>query len=226
MIKVIFPVAAATLTLTWGLGCSNPAGPPSSAGQSTAPASSVVTTGSDDLLANEPSPAQPAEAAEAAEAESGEVELSIVEVAGLREKVDEVSGKVVVVDIWSTSCLPCMREFPHLVELSEKYSDELVCISMNVDYIGIKSKPPKSYLPKVEEFLKEQNASNVINFLSATSDSDVMSEIEAESIPAILIFDRDGELRHKLTDASSGDEGLTYQAAVIPKIEQLLNDES
>lgn len=52
--------------------------------------------------------------------------------------VAKSAGKIVVVDIWSTSCLPCMQEFPHLVEIHKRHSDKVVCISFNVDYVGIK----------------------------------------------------------------------------------------
>ena len=40
------------------------------------------------------------------------------------------SGKIVVVDIWSTSCLPCITEFPHLVEMQKTHGDKVVCISL------------------------------------------------------------------------------------------------
>ena len=39
-------------------------------------------------------------------------------------------GKVVIVDLWSTSCEPCMREFPNLVALHKKFgTDKIACIS-------------------------------------------------------------------------------------------------
>ncbi|MCA9132801.1 MAG: TlpA family protein disulfide reductase, partial [Planctomycetales bacterium] len=139
----------------------------------------------------------------------------------LEAKIKEFAGKVVVVDIWSNSCAPCLHEFPNLVALSSEYPERVACISLNVDYIGLKSKGPEYYLPKVQAFLEKQQAT-FTNFLSAAPDEQVLTKFEAESIPAILIFDRQGNLAHKLTDANSGDDGLSYAGDVIPKLEALL----
>ncbi len=155
------------------------------------------------------------------EGETPEVSVRLIDYEGLQQQVKSFAGKVVIVDIWSTSCLPCMREFPNLVELSHKFPDRVECISMNVDYIGIKSKPPESYLPKVEEFLVKQRAT-IHNFATSEPDSDILEKFGAESLPAIILFAPDGELAHRLTDANTGEDGLTYQGDVIPKVEQLL----
>src|SRR5438128_2221973 len=45
------------------------------------------------------------------------------------ELVAQHKGKVVVLDLWSTSCEPCLVEFPHLVELHQRHGDKLVCMS-------------------------------------------------------------------------------------------------
>lgn len=154
---------------------------------------------------------QPAEAA-------GEVRVAVADLAALREHVQKFRGKQVVVDIWSTSCAPCMHEFPNLVALSEKHAEQVACISFNVDYIGLKSKPPEDYVAKVEEFLQKQNATKITNLVSSTADEKVLADFEVESIPAILIFDTQGELAHKLTDANSGGDGLSYAGDVLPKL--------
>ena len=41
------------------------------------------------------------------------------------ELVAQHKGKVVVLDVWSTSCEPCMAEFPHLVELHKQHGEKL-----------------------------------------------------------------------------------------------------
>ena len=114
-----------------------------------------------------------------------------------------------------------MREFPHLVELAKKYPDKVRCVSINVDYVGLKSKTPESYVPAVEEFLKKQKA-EFKNYLSATPDSDVFTELEIESIPAIVVLGPDGEKKKTFTDDNSGDDGITYEGDVIPWLEAQL----
>ncbi len=150
------------------------------------------------------------------------VEVAIADLVKLAETVKNQVGRVVVVDIWSLSCAPCMREFPHLVELSKRYPDSVACVSLNVDYIGLKSKPPESYLPAASEFLQKQHATLITNLLSAATDEAVLTQFKLESIPAILIYGSDGELLHTLTDVNTGEDGLTYAGDVIPKIDELL----
>lgn len=150
------------------------------------------------------------------------IELIVADLAQLSEVVKSHAGKVVVVDVWSTSCAPCMREFPHLVTLSRTDADKLACISLNVDYIGLKSKPPESYIAKVQEFLQQQRADQITNLLSASTDEAVLGEFQLVSIPAILIYAADGTLQHALTDANTGDDGLSYEGDVIPKVTALL----
>lgn len=153
-----------------------------------------------------------------------EPEVSIASYEQVMEAVKQADRKLVVLDIWSNSCIPCLQEFPNLVELSHKYPDELTCMSLNVDYIGIKSKPPESYLPKIEEFLKKSKAT-LTNFASSDPDSDIFTSFEIESIPAVIIFDDQGEIIQKFTDANSDNDGFSYEGDVIPKLEELLGSD-
>ncbi len=70
--------------------------------------------------------------------------------------------------------------------------------------------------------MQKQQADKVTNLLSASTDEAVLGEFQLESIPAILIYAADGTLEHALTDANSGDDGLSYEGDVIPKVEALL----
>ena len=153
---------------------------------------------------------------------SASVQLAVADLSELEQVVKSHAGKVVVVDVWSTSCAPCMREFPHLVELSQTHPERLVCISFNVDYIGLKSKPPEAYVAKVEHFLQKQHAVDVTNLLSASTDESVLRQFSIGAIPAILIYSADGELKHTFTDSNTGEDGLTYAGDVIPKVRELL----
>jgi len=150
------------------------------------------------------------------------VETIQVDFAGFEEQVKKLAGKLIVVDVWSTGCPPCMKEYPNLVALSTRWPDQVACMSYNVDYIGQKSKPVKSYLPKVGGFLEKQKSTSVINLISSEADSDVFEKLEIASIPVVMLFDKEGKLLKKFTEANSGEDGLTYEADIIPAIEVAL----
>ncbi len=161
----------------------------------------------------------PAEAAAPSAATEPNIELVQVDYAGFQSQLKKLAGKFIVVDVWSTGCPPCMKEYPNLVALSQRWPDKVACVSYNVDYIGQKSKPVETYLPKVSGFLEKQKSTSVINLISTEADSDVFEKLEIASIPVVMLFDREGKLVKKFTEANGGDDGLTYEGDIVPAIE-------
>lgn len=136
--------------------------------------------------------------------------------------VAEHKGKIVVLDVWSTSCDPCMVEFPHLVELHKQHGGKLVCMSASCDYAGIKSKPPESYRDHVLEFLTKQKATFQNVLLNVESDV-LFEKIELASIPAVYIFGADGKVAKRFdNDNAKPGEDFTYTKDIVPFVEKLL----
>lgn len=183
------------------------------------PAAPAESTGS----AKSTTSAEPKEQATTS-TESADTKVTTIQVdfAGFEEQVKKLAGKLVVVDVWSTGCPPCMKEYPNLVALSTRWPDQVACVSYNVDYIGQKSKPVESYLPKVGGFLEKQKSTSVINLISSEADSDVFEKLEIASIPVVILYDKQGNLLKKFTEANSGEDGLSYESDIIPLIEAAL----
>ena len=134
-------------------------------------------------------------------------------------------GKVVVVDIWTTTCLSCIEEFPKFVELRKKFGkDKVVLVSLNCDYDGIKSKPPKYYRENVLKFLKK-NKATFENIMLNISFLSFLDEIKLNSTPAILIYDQTGKLAKRFDndDAKSEKEDFSMND-VEALIERLLKN--
>jgi thiol-disulfide isomerase/thioredoxin len=153
-------------------------------------------------------------AAEAAIVESpanSGVELAIVDYQGVMEHVAENRGKVVVMDAWSTSCPPCMKEFHNLVELHDKYGpEEVACISLSFDYEGIDT--PEDQAPRVLKFLESQGAT--FDNLMSNEESDVLyRKFDLAAVPAVFVYDQQGKLRKRFDNeqAQSDEEAFTYQ---------------
>ena len=140
------------------------------------------------------------------------------------ELVAKHKGKIVVLDVWSTSCDPCMVEFPHLVELHKQHGEKLVCMSASCDYAGIKSKPPETYRDRVLEFLTKQNATFTNVLLNVESDA-LFEKIELASIPAVYVFGTDGKVAKRFdNDHAKPGEDFTYTKDIVPFVEKLLSE--
>lgn len=143
------------------------------------------------------------------------------------ELIAGYKDRVVVVDLWSTHCDPCMREFPNLVELHNKYgSGKVACISVSCDYQGLDDEPPEFYRSQVLKFLRGQNAT-FDNIILNVADIDFYQQIKLAAIPSVQVYDRQGKLVQRFdNDAGEyGDEGFTYKKHITPLVESLLNEE-
>lgn len=52
-------------------------------------------------------------------------------ITGLRISTADYRGKVVVIDFWATTCVPCLAEIPHMKELYAKYRER------GLEFIGV-----------------------------------------------------------------------------------------
>ncbi len=140
----------------------------------------------------------------------------------LQSLVSDQKGKIVVVDVWSTACEPCMKEFPHLIRLQTKYPDDVVAISFDIDYAGIKNKPPAYYRERVLKFLGSQSESKVLHRMCDTAAEDLFTEIKLDSIPAVYVYGRDGTLAKRFDGSNSSGEEVSYVKQVIPFVDGLV----
>jgi thiol-disulfide isomerase/thioredoxin len=134
-------------------------------------------------------------------------------------------GKVVVVDLWSSWCDPCLKEFPGLVKLHHQDGDKIACLSVNLNYSGAKDESPEDSRAEVLKFLTEQGA-DFQNILCADPDTDVYEMLKLASVPAVLIFDKTGQMRKRFDNESDeyGKEGFKYDPHITLFVETLVNE--
>jgi thiol-disulfide isomerase/thioredoxin len=120
-----------------------------------------------------------------------EVPLTIGSTDEFNALLKKNEGKVVLVDFWSTSCVPCIQAFPHTVELDHKYRERgLATIAVSLD-------DPES-APVVKNFLQAQGSITFDNLLSR----DGMSSKSMEAfdlnaaVPHYRLYDRTGKLAY------------------------------
>ena len=154
-----------------------------------------------------------------------EIDLAIASWDEIQAKIAESKGKVVVLDLWSTSCAPCIKELPNLAKLSAQYPEAVVCMSASVDYTGAEEETPESHREKVMKILAPRNMT-CQNFICSTSDFDIYDKIGLASIPAVIVYDREGKLLKRFDNDKNdyGEEGFTYADHIVPLIEQTLGE--
>jgi len=111
-----------------------------------------------------------------------------------QQKLAGAKGSITVVDFWATWCSPCLERFPHMVALHERYKESGVrFVSVSLD-----DRDDKGAVEHARSFLARQNAA-FTNYLMDENVTDAFQKLDLLSIPAVLIYGRDGRLRYKLT---------------------------
>lgn len=154
-------------------------------------------------------------------AAKGTVALELADWKQTQALVAKHKGKIVVLDVWSTSCDPCMKEFPNLVKLHDTQRKDVACLSLSADFAGIKNKPPEFYKARVLKFLTEQNAT-FENLLCTTPADELFEEIDLASIPAVYVYDRTGKLAKRFDSGSGENVGTDEEAFTYADVNKLV----
>lgn len=139
--------------------------------------------------------------------------LSIETISGEKIETQKLKGKVLVINIWFTSCHPCITELPALNRLVEEYRGK------EVEFIGLctdtKERLDSDFFPKYKfDFKIVANAGNLFKKIGETG------------CPTIYIIDKKGNVQAAWVGGFVGPEAET--AAYLkakPIIDELLKPE-
>lgn len=140
---------------------------------------------------------------------------SLVDATGkeVRAAIVESPAQVVMVNLWSTWCDPCIEEMPEVVQLSKDYRNRgvaLVLISADID----------AQRKEALAFLAEQGVRET-TYLKQGKDQVFIEEMEPEwtgLLPTTLVYDRERKLRHRW-------EGKITYAQVAKALDALLAEQ-
>ena len=157
---------------------------------------------------------------EAGSAEQGGVTMEIASLEEVQRFVAEQKGKVVVLDLWSSSCTPCILELPGLAKLRKEHPGDVVTVTLNLDYYG--SEPPEKLREPATKILSEHGAAER-NFLSSTKDEDIYKELKVAAVPVVYVYGRDGGVAKRFDNEKEeyGKEGFTYKDHIAPLVKEL-----
>lgn len=135
--------------------------------------------------------------------------LKTVEAAALKTILKKKQGKVVLINLWATWCVPCREEFPDLIKLHGKYrSRGLELILISVDEAEQRG--------QVEAFLKENGVTFPTYINTEKNYEDLISFLAPDWIggfPTTFVIDRKGRLTRSLV---GGQNYEVFHKAVAP----------
>lgn len=157
---------------------------------------------------------------ESPEPEESSVQLRVLDWDSTLALVRERAGQVVVMDLWSTHCPPCIQEFPELVRLHEELGDRVSCISVSLDLDDPRG-AVEEHQPRVQRFLAQQRATFDNVLLSTDAETLFRDKLEHQSMPVVFVYDQAGALAGQFPDPADPSE-FTYQEQIVPLVKKLL----
>jgi len=113
---------------------------------------------------------------------------------GKHVSLEQLKGKVVYLDFWASWCPPCLKSFPFMEQLKQKYSKRgLVVIAISLD-------------EKFEDawvFLNQTQASFVI---AHNNRGDIATRYDVQAMPSTYLIGRDGKIKLRHLGFNAGDK--------------------
>ncbi|WP_445664995.1 TlpA family protein disulfide reductase [Fodinibius sp. AD559] len=118
----------------------------------------------------------------------------------LKAVINSYEGdKAVLVNVWATWCAPCIEEFPYIVDLQQKYEDDLHVVFISADFPAQRD--------KALEFLQEQNVNWTTYFKTGKDQPfiEALSDDWSGALPFTKILNKNGEV------VASWEQGAEYK---------------
>lgn len=164
-------------------------------------------------------PQAPAQAAPAPETPAGPAlaEVSVADEQTLRALLAQTEGKVLVVNLWATYCLPCIAEMPIFTEFYRARDPEAVA------FLSLSADAEYSIDEAVKPFMKDHALPFPVQVISAVDPKVLKQLIGAETtswdgeLPATFVLDRDRKLvKHWLEEVKPGELEETIKPLLAP----------
>lgn len=128
-------------------------------------------------------------------------DFSITTSEGEYISLDDLKGKVVLLDFWGTWCPPCVASLPSLRELNKKYSKHETFVMLGISSDGDEDKW-SNFIVKEKmvwpQFLDRQRA--------------VQRAFKVSAFPTYIVLDHEGVIRFRVTGSSFDKEAALSDA--------------
>jgi len=131
-------------------------------------------------------------------------DFTLTDMNGHTFELSDYQGKIVVLDFMATWCKPCRIQMNELIEVWQKYGDQIVIISVAID--------PMETDEELNSFFEEYEEATWIHAKDAP---ELTQYHEVVAIPTLVIIDQNGNIvfRHA---------GVTSASELINEIEKVI----
>lgn len=130
-------------------------------------------------------------------------EVKGVDVAGLEALLDAAAGRVVVVNLWATWCVPCVAEMPELAEFYREHS------RAEVAFFAVSLDDPKEMDGAVKKFMEDKELPFPAYVLTERDIDAVSKALRQEiygALPTTIVYDRKGAVKKMWEGAITREE--------------------
>ncbi len=114
-------------------------------------------------------------------------EFTLESIDGESVSLNDFIGKNIYIDFWATWCKPCVKEFPDLKRIQEKYQDQnIVFISISIDKIEDKE--------KWKAFVADEQLGGIQLHADQESKDKLSKALNIRSIPRFVLIDTEGKI--------------------------------
>ena len=117
-------------------------------------------------------------------------EVALIDSSGLDSLIQERNGKVLLINMWATWCVPCREEFEDLIQLAAYATNKPIeIVGISVDY-------PDEIESKVKPFLAQQQVNFKIYVQNFDEQEALINQLNKDwsgALPASFIYDARGK---------------------------------
>lgn len=123
--------------------------------------------------------------------------FELKDINGKKYALNDLKGKVVVLNFWFTACVPCAMEMPELNKLKEKYKGkDVVFLAIGLDKAE-----------QVKSFLKE----HTFDYTILCEGKNTSNDYRVSNFPTSMVIDRTGVIRYAQLGGQNIMEALTTE---------------